>query len=279
MKLKEFTRKKLVLIFLSILTGHIIFAQSSDYSAILISINGEGTLQRGDKELKLIVPTSLMAGDKIILTKGNATALLFSGEELSMKATNNYDIHAIESGTSSLSQLASGESKGQGLLGQPGMAYRIRGEEEVFPIKSKIMDKDNAIIRFSFKESNHNPLSFKLINSKTQETIYSKENITDSTLSLASVDIEEGKTYYWTVTGLPANNPVMGVISTEPPSNQIISNAANDKNSHFEYIESILTLHQNNYYFEAYKLIEDAIKKYPDTEIYQKMKENLLLNN
>ncbi len=268
----------LILFVLSFICYQINFAQNSAYSAILLSIDGEGTLQRGKDEFELAVPENLMAGDRIILTKGNAKALLFSGEELSMEATNNYDIHAIEPGSTSLSRLASKESKGQGLLGQPGMVYRLRGEDEVFPIKSNILDINNAIIRFTFKEPNKHPLNFKLIDSQTQKTIYSKENITDSTLSLANADIEEGKSYYWTVTGLPTNNPVMGVISTESTSNQIAANASRKKNCHYDYIESILILHNNNYYFEAYKLTKDAIEKYPETEIYKQIKENLLLN-
>ena len=70
----------------------------------------------------------------------------------------------------------------------------------------------------------------------------------------------------------------MGVITAAANIDQKIIEAAKEKDSHYEYIESILILHQNNYYFEAMKLIEEAIEKYPDVEVYQMIKENLLLN-
>lgn len=97
-----------------------------------------------------------------------AQVLLFSGEEVSIVATNSYNIPDIKA-ESSLTKLTGGGSKGSSLLGQAGMAYRMRGENNVFPVKSKIINTDNAIIRFQLDEEQKSPLNFKLVDSRTKK--------------------------------------------------------------------------------------------------------------
>lgn len=92
------------------------------------------------------------------------------------------------------------------------------------------------------------------------------------------VSLDEGKSYYWTVTGLPSGKPLMGVISPASNNDLKVLEATKEKESHFDYVESILIFYRYNYYFEAYKLVEEAIEKYPDTEVYKKIRENLLMN-
>lgn len=160
------------------------WAQDLQSSALLLSFEGSGKLIRGDEEMDLVVAQSFVPGDWVLVTEGNAKVLLFSGNEVSVVATNTYGIPGIESASSTISNLIGSGTKGSGLLGQSGMAYRMRGENSVFPVKSKIVNSDNAIIRFHFNEPVQNPLSFKLVDSQTQKTVWARENISDSTLSL-----------------------------------------------------------------------------------------------
>ncbi len=253
-------------------------AQDVKYSALLLSFKGSGKLIRGDEEMDLELPQSFISGDKVVLTDGSAKLLLFSGDEVSIVATNTYDIPSVESASSTITSLASSEAKGSGLLGQSGMAYRMRGENNVFPVKSKIINTDNAIIRFQFDEPLTKPLSFKLVDSETQKTVWARENITDSTLSLSKITFEQGKSYYWTLSGMPTGKPVMGVISSSTNKDVKDIEANKDKKTHLDYIESILIFHRYNYYFEAHELLQEAIAKFPDAEVYKKMRENLLMN-
>lgn len=270
-------RRLTALLSLSIVLVLCVKAQDINYSALLLSFEGEGKFVRGGEEADLTVPLSLMAGDMVHVTDGSAQLLLFSGEEVSVVATGSYSVPGVAT-SASLMELTSSNSKGNGLLGQSGMAYRMRGENNVFPVKSKILNNDNAVIRFTFDEETQTPLNFKLVDSQTQKTVWAKENFTDSTLSLQKVSLDEGKSYYWTVTGLPSGKPVMGVISPSSNKDLQVIEASRDNKSHYDYVESILLFHRYNYYFEAIELVEEAIRKYPDAEVYQKMKENLLLN-
>ena len=80
-----------------LLISVISFGQGSqDFVAMLFSLDGEGEYTRDGNSEVLIVPQNYKKGDKILLSSGTATLMLFSGDEVNLKANEEYTV----SGTS-----------------------------------------------------------------------------------------------------------------------------------------------------------------------------------
>ncbi len=254
-----------------------IFCQDLNYSALLLSLKGEGKYIRNEKEYSLSVPQSFLPGDKISVIKGNATLMLFSGDEISVIARNSYSIPSVVS-SPEIAALVTDSDGSPGLLGQTGTAYQIRGEHSAFPLKSKISDKKNAIIHLSSNNIPKNPIDFKLVHSLTQKTVWETENLTDSVIFLQNAPLDKGQAYYWEITGLTKGKPVIGTIIYPNQTELNMLKEFSEKESHYDYLVAISYFYQKKYFFEAYSILEKAIKKYPSVEIYKKIQKTIYMH-
>ncbi|MBN2521936.1 MAG: hypothetical protein JXB24_01615 [Bacteroidales bacterium] len=264
-----------------LLTGMIVSAygqNSGNFTAMILSLDGNGVILRNSKKIPLELPQSYFPGDELSLMKGNALIMLFSGEEIPLAAVSSYKIPPEDNSVSSeLYEMANDSRTGQSLLAQSGTAYRIRGKSNVFPIKSKVLKTDDVILRLYYKNPEELNLGLKVIDSQTQKVIYEMENVADSLISLADAHWIEGRSYYWTLSNTPNGKPEMGTIVIPAKDESENFNTIAEPDTHFEYLNAISNLHNNLYYFDACALIEKAIARYPDFKIYRILKENLLL--
>jgi hypothetical protein len=265
-----------VILLVFVLTAN---GQNTDnFTAMILSLDGEGVIIRNAKEQALELPQRYFPGDVLSVKRGNAVIMLFSGEEIPLAAVSNYTIPVEESVNSSeLYEMANDNKADQSLLAQAGLAYSIRGKSNVFPMKSKVLNSENVILHLAYANPKELNLGLKVIDAKTQKVVFEKESISDSIISLTDVLWTEGKSYYWTLSNTPDGKPEMGTIVI--PGNNESQNYLNPKEpqTHFEFMNTISSYYNGRYYFDAYALIQKAIAEYPGFEIYTVLLENLLL--
>jgi hypothetical protein len=268
---------KLLILSLFSFVNITIAQENTTYSAILMSLDGEGFVVRDNKEIKLEPSQSLKSNDQLCIQKGNAVVLLFTGKEVPMNAISKYTI-PFESNNqhSEISEMTNKVDKGNSLLSQSGVAYQLRGQSKVFPTTSKIISPSNAILRIGYKNLSELNMGLKVIDSQTQRVIYQIKSVSDSLVSLADVPFEKGKSYYWVLNNTPQGKPEMGtLVMTDQADIQNIQ-LNNNPTSHYEYLNVISAYFNRKYYFETLQFINMAIDTYPDYELYKQMRINLL---
>jgi hypothetical protein len=248
-----------------------------NYSALLLNLDGQGNYIRGAEESQLEIPQSYISGDKVMMKSGSALIMLFSGDEIQVGEGAEIQIpEEMSTKNQDVVNLASAAKSNHGLLAQAGAAYSLRGQNNTLPAKSKILDPRKTFLKFSDEETDTVNLSLKVIDSQTQKVIFEKDSIHDTIVSLAEAPFVKGKSYYWTITGSPGNRPGMGVLDF--PGEQETGNLRtfDSLKSNMEYISAIGYYYDKGYFFEAFSLIQAAIKSFPEMGIYQVLLENLL---
>ena len=61
-------------------------AQNGNFTAMILSLDGQGVMIRNSKEIPLELPQSYYPGDELSVMSGNAMIMLFSGEEIPLAA-------------------------------------------------------------------------------------------------------------------------------------------------------------------------------------------------
>jgi hypothetical protein len=269
-------KKTTILLLLSFFYATSYCQNDTKYSALLLNLEGEGIIKRSSQTFELQMPQFFTTGDNLTLKKGNALIMLFSGEEVHLKANSNYKIpENINKQASDVQKLSEGISSDYGLLAQAGAAYSIRGIPQVYPLKSRLLNVRNAILRVAVEETDSLSPVIKVIDSQTQKVLFEKPLTNDSTIMLSDVPFQEGCSYYWTISGMGDNQPRLGSIII--PDKTELSQLKNfqQPSSNLDYITAISYYYNNKYFFEALALTEQAIEKFPDVEIYRLFLENL----
>lgn len=248
-----------------------------NYSAMILSLEGEGILIRDSKEIKLELPQRYLESDLLKVNKGNASIMLFSGQEINISAVSDYTIPVEDALKSTeLSKMANTNKSGKSLLSQSGVAYQLRGESGVFPTNSRTLSSKNIVLNVNYDNIQDLKLSLKLINSQSQKVIYQLNSIKDSIVSLSDAPVKAGKSYHWVISNTPNGKPEMGsiIVAKEKQRQELI--LINEPQSHYEYMNTISTYYNKQFYFETLSTINQAIDKYPDHKIYQILKNKLL---
>lgn len=246
------------------------------YSAMMLSFEGEGFFVRNDKKVKLNLSQRFLSSDELIIEKGNAVIMLFSGKEIVLQAVSNYTIPAEDGiANAQIARMVSDKHTGRSLLSQSGAAYQLRGQSKVFPISSKILSVSNAILKLDFENIADLKLSLKVFDSQSQKVVYRQNAIADTFVSLAEVPFELGKSYYWVLSNTPGK-PEMGTVVMPAETDFKDIQPIDTLQSHYDYIRAISFYYNEKYYFEALQVINMAMSKYPDLEIYPLMRDNLL---
>ncbi|MCU4176757.1 hypothetical protein [Carboxylicivirga sp. N1Y90] len=246
------------------------------YSAMILTLDGEGVLIRDSKEINLELPQRYLESDQLKVNKGNASIMLFSGEEINISAVSDYTIPIEDTPkTSELSKMANTNKSGKSLLSQSGVAYQIRGTSAVFPGSSKVLFPKNIALTINYDNIKELNLSLKLIDSQTQKLVY-QTSITESIVSLAEADVKTGKSYHWIISNTPSGKPEIGTIIIAKNKQLQELNIVDQPKSHYEYMNTISSYYNKHFYFEALQTINQAIDKYPSHKIYQILKKELL---
>lgn len=241
---------------------------------MILSLDGDGVFTRNGEELSMELPQSYLPGDVLSVQNGNATILLFSGQEVPLSAVTYYTVPAdATTASNALSNMAN-TSGNRNLLTQTGAAYQIRGKSSVFPMNSKVYNTKQIVLLFKYPKTDSLNLSLKVLNSSTQQVVYEQTSINDSLISLADVEFIPGKSYYWTISNTPSGKPEMGTIVVAKDTNNVDTDTL--PKSHFETMNAVSELYTNKFYFEAYAILSKCIETYPGYAIYRNMLENIM---
>lgn len=272
-----FTKKKNLLLLVSLIIIPLCSPAQSNYTAMILSLRGEGVILRDAQEEKIEVPQRFIPGDELSIKSGNAIIMLFSGQEIPLSAVSYFTIPKEDNTSrSQIAELANNSNADQSLLAQSGVAFRIRGKSNVFPRSSKILSKENIVLRIAYENPKKLNLGLKLIDSQTQKVIFEADNISDSLVSLAEAPFIEGRSYYWTLSNTPNGRPELGTIIVPENIESGKPAQADLPKTNFEYINAISAHYNNKFYFDAYALINEAKQKFPDVTIYNLLLENIL---
>jgi hypothetical protein len=253
------------------------FAQNTPgYSAMILDLQGEGIMKRGNEEIPLELPQRYMPGDVLRVRQGNAIVMLFSGLEVPLSAVSDYTIPAEEvMASNELQAMANTDKEELSLLSQSGTAYRIRGESIVFPRTSKVLKPENMVLRINTDSMPDFSWNLRIIDAFSQKEVYRQENITDSLVSLAEAPLLDGKSYYYLLGNMTYSKPEMGSIIIAKKNEQM-SDFPDNPVDHYTNLSIISAYYNKKYYFAALNYIEACIERYPEFEIYRKMMDNLL---
>lgn len=231
----------------------IIIVAQSEYSAMLLSLQGEGYFERNGVREKLKIPTSFKTNDEIHLISGTAEIMLFSGGTQTISMKSKYIVPKYDfSNGEDIFALANSE-KGS-ILTETSSAYSVRGYSTAFPIRSKVLDINTAfiIIRDTTLLGNS---KFILKDYMTQKVLWEDE-LHDSIISFDNISVKKGTLYSWSIE-TSARMPLLGTI--EVMGDEVIEELLTEpRKTEFDYIKTASVLISRDFYFDAYNILQEA---------------------
>jgi len=241
---------------------------------MLLNIDGSGYLQRKGQKENLKVPMSFIEGDLIVVTRGSANVLHFSAGEMTIKSGESFVIPAFDfdMGEDIFAYANSNEGSA---LNETGSSYFLRGEQNAFPTRSRIINGEIAQVYIPNFAEIEDPQIY-VREYESQKELYNKK-ITDSIIVLDKVRFKKGKLYSWMVVS-KNKMPALGTIEVLSAEEAYDLNKSFEYNTHFDYIDAIVYYTKNDFIFKAIQVINRAQNIYPEISIYSYLKTHVFLN-
>lgn len=254
---------------------------SKDYVAMLFSLDGEGVYTREGKSENLMVPQNFLKGDKILLSSGTATLMLFSGDEENLKANEEYTVSS-STGTGGESEKSSTFQSVSELIdedheriSQRNAAYKVRGAfsaVKAFPSLSGLIDGSYAEVVLNVDVNAGFQLSLEVYDQGTDEVVWKLDRITAKEVSLKDVDFVPGESYYWSLKARDVLD--IGIINvwTDEKKSELKKFAFNEK---IDYLTAYNCYKEQELMYDARHVLKLAIRKYPESDLFEYLLENL----
>lgn len=250
-----------------IITSLFLYAQESNFAALLLSINGTGQYKSESNSADLKELQMFKAGDKITLTNGRAKLMLFSGTEIDLFKQETYTVPALaENESNELMSMANIDNPDLNILSQSSAAFMTRGpERHVFPAKSKLADTASFTLYINSDPIPKNGITIQLKDAVTLKTIWQKSGITGHRIHIPATGLKQDKTYYWSASGFNAMPESGTIVLTKPNQEQ------QQPASHLERISAIARSYKDGYVIHAMSLAAKYSKEYPQISIYSSL--------
>jgi len=254
---------------------------SKDYVAMLFSLDGEGVYTRDGKSENLMVPQNFLKGDKILLSSGTATLMLFSGDEVNLKANEEYTISG-STGTAGESEKSSTFQSVSELIdedheriSQRNAAYKVRGAfsaVKAFPSISGLIDGSYAEVVLNMDVNADFQLSLEVYDQETDEQVWYLDRIKTKEVSLKDVNFKSGKSYYWSLKARDVLD--IGIINvwTDKKKSELKEFAFNEK---IDYLTAYNYYKEQELMYDARHILKLAIQKYPESDLFEYLLEHL----
>ena len=259
--------KKINLIFILILFA--IAGVSQNNSAALLSFDGEGSFTRGKNITQLRFPMLFNSGDKINLNTGNAHLMVSDGSEVHIVPLKEYSVPFLKN-DEMIVEFDASVFQDFTVESQSNSSVALRGQIVslvLYPISSKIIKNDNARI-FLSSDSNDLDFSFKLLNANTLDEVYNIEKLSGNVLEVRLLPLIKGEEYIWTLKAKDTKIEQLGIISTLT-DNEIAEQPKFVLNNKIDYIKAYQYYEENEFYFDAYNVIEKANIRYKDIDLFK----------
>lgn len=261
--------KNLIVLSIFIFAAHIGISQNN--AAAFLSYRGQGEYMRGNTNAQLKFPMLFNGGDKIKLTNGNAKLLIADGSEVNLAQGKEFIIPNLKK-EEIIIELDASVFQDYVVPSQSNSIVSLRSASSsliIFPISSKVIKAENAVIFFS-ESINSSEISFKLFNSNTFKVIYETDKLTGKILELDSLPLEKGIDYNWIIKLKGQNEKQLGIVSVLSDK-EIAKLPKFEFNREIDYIKAYRYYEKNEFYFEAYNIIQTATRKYPDIDLFKYM--------
>ncbi len=261
--------KNIILLFTFILLVSLGMSQTN--SAAFLSFSGEGTYKRGNANSKLKFPMLFSGGDKIKLTSGSALLMVADGSEISLASGNEYTIPHLKK-EEMLVELDASIFQDFVVQSQSNSSVNLRGDSTsliLYPISSKVINLEDARIFFS-QENKKTNIVFELFDANSLDLIYETEKLENDLLNVKILKLSAGIEYAWTMKIKETNTEQLGIISVLTEK-EIAKQPKFQYNNKIDYLKAYKYYERNEFYFEAYNIIEKASKKYKNIDLFQYM--------
>ncbi|UCG27989.1 MAG: hypothetical protein JSV24_01135 [Bacteroidales bacterium] len=274
--------KRIVLYIAWALFSLMSFGQGSqEYVAMLFSLDGEGEYIRNNKSESLMVPQNYIKGDKILLKSGTATLMLFSGDEINLRAGEEYIVPGIPGGSETSGKRTTFNSVTELIdedherISQRNAAYKVRGAfsaVKAFPSLSGLIDNSYAEVVLNVDVHPNFQFSLEIYDQVTDELVWKTDKIETKEVSLKAVNFEPGKNYYWSLKARDVLD--IGIIN-------VYTEAETLELEKFDLNEKIDYLTAYNYYkgkelmYDARHVLKLAIDEFAENDLFEYLLEHL----
>jgi len=258
-----------------LLISVISFGQGSqEFVAMLFSLDGEGEYTREGNSETLMVPQNYKKGDKILLTSGTATLMLFSGDEVNLKANEEYTVSGTSENSSGSEKSSAFQSVSELIdedherISQRNAAYKVRGAfsaVKAFPSLSGLIDASYAEVVLNVDVNASFQLSLEVYDQESDEMIWKLDRIQTKEVSLKDVKFVPGKSYYWSLKARDVLDiGIINVLSDEKKA-QLKKFTLNEK---IDYLNAYGYYKDRELLYDARHVLKLAIEKYTDNDLY-----------
>jgi hypothetical protein len=147
------------------------------------------------------------------------------------------------------------------------------GVAHVFPIQSKLINKDDAYLSILSPNQLRKAIKFRLIDFANNDTILRIEKISKDVIPLNISGIQSGGKYLWIITnrdGSIESGSIIVLPEIERKKVRTFSlNTGND------YLEAFIYYYKNEYYFEAQSVLKKANSRYHNEELFNALLKTL----
>jgi hypothetical protein len=239
-----------------------VIGQCKQGAAILLSFQNTGSYYVNGARQKIDYPTRFCPGDQLSVKQGELTILLTNGEKKTITPANSLTVHDIGNQENPRA-MAMANSDNQGMLSQSNLAYNIRGNEKIFPVKSKILPGQKAIISTMYNSGTVSDFKIEVFETETDKKVFERKLADARKISLEGISFQEGKKYYWILSSTSKNLSEMGEIEV---SRGFLDQEKPD--SELTYITAINKQLESGMLFQAQNLVWQAKADYPEAQLF-----------
>lgn len=264
-------KRLLILITLSLSSFLYCSAQTNaESNAILLSLKGEGKIVRNNIETKLAFPFIFQAKDLVIMQSGQCLIMLSDGKEIIV--TNKKQFLIPED------IVAKTAFRNFDIQSQDLAAFKMRPLNKdifVFPKATKCIDINESFLYWKSDDPKEKIVELSVLDLLTADELIKIDSIEENIISINQLNLKKGADYYWIIKAYETKREAMGTIKvlSDEEINQFPKFTLNSKS---EYLEAIYYSINNEFYFRAINLCHKAMKKHPETDLFDYIYKGLL---
>jgi hypothetical protein len=160
-------------------------------------------------------------------------------------------------------------------VSQRNAAYKVRGAfsaVKAFPSLSGLTDGSRAEVVLNVDVNANFNLALEVFDQGTDEMVWKLDRIQSKVVSLKEVDFKPGKSYYWSLRARDVLD--IGIINvlTEEQKGELETFTLENK---VDFLAAYDYYKANELMYDARYVLKKAIKKYPESDLFEYLLEHL----
>lgn len=252
-----------------------LFCVAQNNIAVLLSVDKESYLVRKKEKVQVTVPMFFLTGDKIEVKSGKVVILMGDGSEKILRKGDKYIFRSKNrSRTTVESEYVFSKISSENHVDnmQTTSAYSLRSNNllSVFPLSSKVIDRKNSYI---FWNIDFESMNFRVYDLDSDSLICEKK-IGGKSICLDSLPVNEPGVYYWVLSDDKKDIEKIGVVTFVEETEKRKLKSYEDK-SRLGLLSAYVHYSENEYWFQAINIIDEAIRLYPNDELFTHIRSSI----